>query len=562
MLSRWPIRYKLFLGIALLLVIVGTLSASAFYGVYAYRGLVKSLSLRSRELPLATDLSGQVSNLRATLSEVYAGRDVYREYAKLYHVGSLDPLSESDSRGKETSPNNSRRGSFDELALWTKFDRQLGEFRDTLARYEKILSDNTRISDSQIGRDYPERNTLEKIKNLLSRVDGADRAQVWLSDDFGNRELAGEVEQLADLVADLPSHLHERLRATSKEVAGKYRTAIFITWLSTLGALLISALFIRLFHRWVFSPLRVLVHGSRRVAQGDFKHRIHLENQDEMFELAEAMNAMTARFQETRDDLDSQVQTRTRQVVRSEQLASVGFLAAGVAHEINNPLASIALCSESLESRVASLLDSESDDHQVIRDYLRMIQDEAFRCKQITEKLLDFSRMGETDRQVVDLRELVESVIDMVSHLGKHRDKKIVLAGDSAVFAYVNSQEMKQVVINLIANGLDSIERNGSVTVSVRAEEDRAQIDVQDNGCGMTEEVLEHLFEPFFTRRRQGEGIGLGLSITYRIVSDHDGRIEATSDGAGKGSRFVVTLPLAKSQELQQKERDNRYQAA
>ncbi len=107
----------------------------------------------------------------------------------------------------------------------------------------------------------------------------------------------------------------------------------------------------RLSYRWIFRPLRMLIAGSRRVAAGEFGYRIRLDTDDEMAELAKALNDMTARFQEIRDDLDRQVQERTKQVVRSEQLASVGFLAAGVAHEINNPLASIAMCAESLEGR-------------------------------------------------------------------------------------------------------------------------------------------------------------------------------------------------------------------
>ena len=116
---------------------------------------------------------------------------------------------------------------------------------------------------------------------------------------------------------------------------------------------------------------------------------------------------MTGRFQAIRDDLDRQVQVRTKQVVRSEQLASVGFLAAGVAHEINNPLASIAMCAESLESRLAEIAPGDSEQSALIRRYLRMIQTEAFRCKEITEKLLDFSRLGDVQHQPTDLRELV-----------------------------------------------------------------------------------------------------------------------------------------------------------
>jgi signal transduction histidine kinase len=103
---------------------------------------------------------------------------------------------------------------------------------------------------------------------------------------------------------------------------------------------------------------------------------------------------------------------------------------------------------------------------------------------------------------------------------------------------------MKQVVLNLITNGLDSLDRGGKVTVHVAARGANAEIVVTDNGCGMTEEVIKHLFEPFFTRRRNGQGTGLGLSITYRIVEEHDGQLVATSAGEGQGSRFELTLPL------------------
>jgi two-component system, NtrC family, sensor kinase len=249
-------------------------------------------------------------------------------------------------------------------------------------------------------------------------------------------------------------------------------------------------------------------------------------------------------------------------VVRSEQLASVGFLAAGVAHEINNPLASIALCAESLESRIQEILGAASDpasaDQDVIRNYLRMIQNEAFRCKGITERLLDFSRMGDVKRQNTDLRELIQGVIDMVGHLGRYQDKHIEFLPGDALIAPVNPQELKQVVLNLITNGLDSLSPGGRLRIALGKNRGQAEILFSDNGCGMTDEVLKHLFEPFFTRRRNGQGTGLGLSITYRIVEDHGGHIDVHSDGPGKGSQVRVALPLAEKH----KEREHRYQAA
>jgi signal transduction histidine kinase len=252
------------------------------------------------------------------------------------------------------------------------------------------------------------------------------------------------------------------------------------------------------------------------------------------------------------------VQERTKQVVRGEQLASVGFLAAGVAHEINNPLASIALCAESLESRTLELLDPSNPDHAVIGNYLRMIQTEAFRCKEITEKLLDFSRAGEVRRQNTDLNELVQAVIDILGHLGKYQRKRVEFQSAGPVIAAVNGQEIKQVLLNLLTNALDSIDEDGSVRVTAAARDGQAEITVLDNGCGMEPEVLDHVFEPFFTRRKAGHGTGLGLSISYRIIADHGGHIEAHSDGPGRGATFRVHLPLV----AQHKEIAHRHQAA
>jgi signal transduction histidine kinase len=357
-------------------------------------------------------------------------------------------------------------------------------------------------------------------------------------------EIEPHLERLAALCAELPTFLQERLHDLSHEVRIGYRTLIVTTWASALAAAVLLAALGVLTYRWVFRPLRLLGHGSRRVAKGDFGFRIRLDTRDEMAELAAALNDMTQRFEEIRDDLDRQVQLRTREVIRNEQLASVGFLAAGVAHEINNPLASIAMCAESLESRIAAL-PADHADAKVTRRYLELIQNEAFRCKGITEKLLDFSRLGEVRRQATAIGGLVADVADMLRHVGRFSGKSIEIAEGPDVLVMVNPQEIKQVVLNLLVNALDCVEDGGQVQVAVKRSGAEALLTFTDNGCGMTTEVLEHLFEPFFTRRKTGQGTGLGLSIVHRIVADHGGRIEAHSDGPGTGATFRVTLPVA-----------------
>jgi signal transduction histidine kinase len=296
------------------------------------------------------------------------------------------------------------------------------------------------------------------------------------------------------------------------------------------------------------------------VAAGDFAFRIAATNSDEIAELAQAINLGAQSFLDIQHDLNEQVRQRSEEVIRNEQLASVGFLAAGVAHEINNPLASIAWSAEALETRLHRILhpqefttaeaavQTQGADVDTLRTYLRRIQDEAFRCKGITERLLDFSRLGNIQRkQACDMNEIVSDVVDLVRHLSAYRKQRIVThLPNEPTIAWASPQEMKQVVLNLLTNALESLDpesTEGCVTLQLSRSENSVQMWIEDNGCGMSEEVLKHLFEPFFTRRRDGRGTGLGLPITNRIIADHGGRISPKSRGPGQGSRFEVTLP-------------------
>jgi len=508
---RRAIREKLLLGALLVGVMVAVLSASSFLGIYSYRRLVRALSCRAAELPRASELGECVGRLRLEHARALAG-DSVAEGAFL-----------SGLRGTEAA---------------------LQAYRQELAAYEP---DDSRLADRS-----REDRTAQQIADCLTTIDriasqhagateaasaGKERREMLLA-------VAVHLDSLADLTAELPSFLQQRLHDLSSEVRTRYRTLIVTTWTAaTAAAGLLMAIAV-LTYRWVFRPLRLLGHGSRRVAAGDFDYRIQLDTRDEMAELADALNDMTERFREIRDDLDRQVQERTREVIRSEQLASVGFLAAGVAHEINNPLASIAMCAESLESRIGEMAPGEAD-AQVARRYLALIQSEAFRCKGITEKLLDFSRLGEVRRQATALTGLVTDVADMLRHVGRFAGRSIEIDESQDALVMVNPQEIKQVVLNLLVNALDSIEEHGKVRVAAKRSGGEAVLTFTDDGCGMTAEVLEHLFEPFFTRRKAGQGTGLGLSIVHRIVADHGGRIQATSDGPGTGSCFRITLPLA-----------------
>jgi len=537
--KRRPIRDKLLLGGLLVGIMVATLSASSFLGIYSYRRLVRALSRRAAELPRASELGQCVGMLRLIHARALAGD------AASSRTSGLSPDARSPA------------------AVGDSFTAQLAQATWALDRYCFELA-AFELDEMPFGDRSRERETAREIAACLRTIGllaPPNATPVALP------AVEPHLERLAVLTAELPSFLQERLHDLSHEVRTGYRTLIITTWASATAAVMLLAALGILTYRWVFRPLRLLGHGSRRVASGDFDFRIELDTRDEMAELATALNDMTHRFQVIRDDLDRQVQLRTREVIRSEQLASVGFLAAGVAHEINNPLASIAMCAESLESRLVTP-DSADPDAMVTRRYLELIQNEAFRCKGITEKLLDFSRLGEVRRQATAIVALVADVADMLRHVGRFAGKPIDIQTGKDLLVMVNPQEIKQVVLNLLVNALDCVEEGGHVSVSLARNGAEAVLTVADDGCGMTDEVLEHLFEPFFTRRKAGQGTGLGLSIVHRIIADHGGRIEASSAGPGKGSTFRVSLPIADvgtattASQSNSKEVDHQSQAA
>lgn len=535
-MTRWSIRNKLLVCVALLVTMVASLTYGALSGVYAYRGMAKSVSSRASELPLASEMAQHVSDLRETLSKT----------RRIREIRALTGETPVDSQG-----------------LREQFRISIALLKDSLRHYRTQL-EISREASQEISDFTQEAQTVEKIERSLARIDELNADEDWMLDQINVDQLNDELRQLHALTVELPTHLQGRMESLATEVRGKYRGWIALSAVTSAASLSILVLLMYLTYQWVFRPLQVLLRGSRIVARGAFNYRIHLETNDEIAELAEAMNDMTSRFQEIKADLDKQVRERTMEAVRSEQLASVGVLAAGVAHEINNPLASIAFRAEALVERLRDVMldedaaEEDLEELKIVHSYLQTIIEEAFRCKGITERLLDFSREGTHEHEETNLAELVEGVIEMVRHLGKYREKEIVFQCHEAISAQIIPQEIKQVVLNLVTNGLEALDAGGTLTIRLARAGGEVELAVVDDGCGMTPDVLAHIFEPFFTSRDDGQGNGLGLAITHRIVKDHGGRIVATSDGPGRGSQFRVTLPAKQNEKSPQRQ----YQAA
>jgi two-component system, NtrC family, sensor kinase len=536
MVSSMPIRKKILLSIILLSTIVLILMTVSLRGVYAYKNLTKSVGELSYEVNEMWGLGQEISDLRSFF------RPSENSSTASELAASLDKLDFLSQQPKNRAM--ALRQSEDYLY-------KLEMIRIKLNSRRKRLENHVQ-TDPLLNSSAAE---LALVRDMLRQLEMIDQLHFDFHSNSNSKstKVAHLIDDIATDAHSLLNLLTDRMRTLRSQVRDYYNAWIVIIATSGIVILLLLVFGFWFLRKQVVQPFKELLNGSRRIADGDFEHRIILTSRDELAELAEAQNMMTSLFVEIKNNLDRKVRERTQEVVRSEQLASVGFLAAGVAHEINNPLASIAWSAEALESRMHELLHNQSADPQhfdadelrILSRYLKKIQDEAFRCKGITERLLDFSRLGESQRrQMANVHDCVSDMVELVRHLGQYRNRTLKFEGDTEIQAWISPTEIKQVVLNLLTNSLDASEDGQEVRVYLSCDHCNFRLIIEDDGCGMTPEIMTHLFEPFFTRRRDGRGTGLGLSITYRIVQDHAGSLVPESAGEGRGSRFTLTIPL------------------
>ncbi len=508
MARRRRLRHKLMLGLALVVGSVGLLLGGTVYGYRAYLNSIHTSEAKLYELkqvailnlPLAdspkstsADVNSEYRDLAKMVSDVRFVAAIYRQELANTVEGGLDP-----------------DGGFQENKLLDQLEAALQKF---------TLSLNA------------------------ARVKGGESANRPLRDD---PDVKAAYEEARRIGQQLTYTVIEDIKEGNHHSNAILRQSMWIVVAATVQMLAIVLTLLYYFREWIYAPIKELQGGVQRVHAGDFGHPIRLNSRDELEELADEFNAMTARLGTIYTDLARQVNERSRQLVRSERMVSVGFLAAGVAHEINNPLASILFCAEALERRLVEVLDQipAPADAEVLTRYLKMIQQEALRCKDITQKLLDFSRSGERKRESTDLAGLIRGVLEVARHLPNCRGKTVNFNPESYIVAPVNAQDLKSVILNLVVNAIDSLDENGSLTIQLRSKDGFAEMAFADSGCGMAADVLQNIFEPFFTRSRTGKGTGLGLFISHQIVDQHGGQIEAASPGPGHGSTFTVRIPM------------------
>jgi two-component system NtrC family sensor kinase len=332
---------------------------------------------------------------------------------------------------------------------------------------------------------------------------------------------------------------------------------------SVLGILLASVVSVIAIRRMVHMPVRAMIKSTKALARGDHSVRVPELTRDELGVLAHTFNLMSRELEKAHSELlewaqtlENRVEQKTNeleraqeQILQVEKLASLGRLAAVVAHEINNPLSSVVTYAKILLRRMGSKESSPEGTQNA--QYLESIASEASRCGEIVAQLLSFARQRGGEFSPVSLASVVEKSVFLVNH-------KLEMSGVSVVQELADlpplqadAGQLQQALMALLINACEAMEKGGTITLRTRPWDKGQVLEVQDTGSGMAPDVADKAFEPFFTTKSATSGVGLGLSVVYGIVRRHGGTINLKT-AAGKGCCFTITLPETPPESVQE----------
>jgi len=404
-------------------------------------------------------------------------------------------------------------GNDSHLPYYTEAERRVVEL--TAAVKQRVRAPDELAWVAEIERATVELDRIfrQRIVPAVLRHQAAD-----VMEEHGQAQV--QVTQIQGMTDRLVGRFETSIGDIQNQVRDVQQAAFRWTLLFLAGAPLLAGGIGLSIYRSVARPVARLSEGASRLAAGDLDARIEVDSPDEFGALARQFNAMAGSIKDHQERL-----------VQSEKLAGIGRLAAGVAHEINNPLAVIL--------GYANLLQRKAEGQ--LADDLRIIEDESLRAKEIVEGLLDLSRPLATAPEPVDLRQLCDEALARLTASGQLGGATVEVSGAARVEGH--PQKLRQVVLNLVKNGVEAAGPGGKVQVGVtQAAGAAAAVQVSDTGPGLPAEASHRLFEPFFTTKPAGTGLGLAVSLG--IVQAHGGTLEAESP-AGGGARFTIRLPAS-----------------
>lgn len=304
---------------------------------------------------------------------------------------------------------------------------------------------------------------------------------------------------------------------------------------SVVSALIPNLLLVLLVVRIISRPLQKITLAAVSVAEGDYGTEVDLKkSNDEIGLLAGSFNEMSRKMAA---DID-QLKQMNEQMQRADRLAAMGMLAAGVAHEVNNPLASISSIVQMIRS--GKLVGTEKDEQ------LDLVQQQIDRITRVTKDLTDFSRTRPAERSITSIRAVIESALRLANFDSSFQRLDVELKVEEQLPPiFADGDQLQQVFLNLFLNARDAIDQNGALQISAKADAGNVIIEVSDNGVGLDDVNRKKAFDPFFTTKPAGKGTGLGLAVCYGIVTGHDGTIDVRRNEAG-GATFTISLPIVR----------------
>jgi len=404
------------------------------------------------------------------------------------------------------------------------------------------------------------------VDKPLERLDIPKRTRIFRADGY---RVLGMTSPIYNEPAcwEAPCHAHPpeqkvlgvldvslSLATADRRIEEIKRKTLLFAAVTILAISTIIGLFIR---RAVYRPVKELVKGTKRVAEGDFEHTIPFRSRDELGQLAESFNKMTQRLKKANDEikelirtLEEKVEERTAelkraqyQLLQSEKLASIGKLAATIAHEINNPLNGILTYTKLIERKLAQ--DSvKREELERFRSYLSIMERETERCSNIVRNLLDFARQREPSlKSDVDVNGVLEEALSLVANQIALQEIQLEKSFGKLPPIMADPMQLRQAFLNILINSCEAIQDGGRIRIATEYLEGEGMVRVEfsDNGVGIEEEDLRKIFDPFFTTKEKGTG--LGLSVVYGIINSHQGNIEVKSKPK-EGTRVTIKLPL------------------
>ena len=412
-----------------------------------------------------------------------------------------------------------------------------------LRRYEKNLIIQRDLSSFDV---FMQTYSLLKssTENDLSRyAEAAERLFAVYRDD---KLLEDEIRTSASIIQNFTDTI---LQGEREDIDSLLKISMNLLLASLAIVIVIGALINARLAATIAAPIKEIRKFAERVAGGDFSQTLEVRGSQEFVSLADALNQMSVKLKDTVSSLELAIRNlhdKQDQLVEAEKLASLGRIAAGVAHEINNPLAIINEKAGLMQDLLAMTADFEQK--QNITSQIEGITGSVNRCRTITHRLLGFARRMDITIEPLNLNEAIQETIEFLKSdiLTKSAQLDLNFAEDLPEIRSDKIQ-LEQVFLNLIKNAVDAVAAGGEIAITTsRKDEGSVQVLISDNGAGIPKDKLNHIFEPFFTTKERGKGTGLGLFVSHAILRKLGSRIQVQSE-VGKGTTFTLDIPIKPS---------------